>query len=114
MRMLSADNAIGDVVREARAAGKAVDVVPAGADKADSIARFGEALNFPDWFGHNLDALFDALRDRYRDAPATELVWDGTATLRESEATAFDQIRQVLADAEDECPALTVAILDRV
>jgi RNAse (barnase) inhibitor barstar len=114
MRTLGQETIIADVVREARAAGRAIAVVPAGDDKADSIARFGEVLGFPDWFGHNLDALFDCLLQRYHGAPDSELVWDGTAGLREREASAFDRIRQVLSDAETECPALSVTILDRV
>ncbi|HET7760895.1 MAG TPA: barstar family protein [Phycicoccus sp.] len=114
MRTLGQETAIADVVREAHAAGRAIAIVPAGDDKADSIARFGEVLGFPDWFGHNLDALFDCLLQRYRRAPESELVWDGTAGLRERDAPAFDRIRQVLSDAEAECPALSVTILDRM
>ncbi len=114
MRTLGDDTAIADLVREANAAGRPIAIVPAGEDKADSIARFGEVLGFPDWFGHNLDALFDCLLQRYHRAPGSELVWDGTAGLRERDAAAFDRIRQVLSDAEGECPALSVTILDRV
>jgi RNAse (barnase) inhibitor barstar len=33
------------------------------ADKADALDRFAEALNFPDWFGDNWDALADCLAD---------------------------------------------------
>ena len=114
MRVLDADTAIADVVREANAAGRPIAIVPAGDDKADSIARFGEVLGFPDWFGHNLDALFDCLLQHYHRAPDSELVWDGTAGLRERDASAFERIRLVLTDAERESPALSVTLVDRV
>ena len=32
-------------------------------DKAALLARFAAALHFPDWFGHNWDALSDCLTD---------------------------------------------------
>lgn len=32
-------------------------------DKATLLARFATALHFPDWFGHNWDALSDCLTD---------------------------------------------------
>lgn len=32
-------------------------------DKKGQIAAIAEALSFPDWFGHNLDALYDSLTD---------------------------------------------------
>ena len=33
------------------------------ADKDELHARIAEALDFPDWYGHNLDALMDCLTD---------------------------------------------------
>lgn len=33
------------------------------ANKADFLAQVAEALRFPDWFGHNWDALADCLGD---------------------------------------------------
>ena len=32
-------------------------------DKTNLLARFASALHFPDWFGHNWDALSDCLTD---------------------------------------------------
>ncbi|WP_229795280.1 barstar family protein [Saccharothrix coeruleofusca] len=31
--------------------------------RAEALAAIGEALEFPDWYGHNLDALYDCLTD---------------------------------------------------
>lgn len=33
------------------------------ADKKELHARIADALDFPDWYGHNLDALMDCLTD---------------------------------------------------
>ncbi|MFI6100163.1 barstar family protein [Lentzea sp. NPDC051213] len=32
-------------------------------EKKAAIAAIAEALSFPEWFGHNLDALYDSLTD---------------------------------------------------
>ena len=39
------------------------DIDCTGLDKAGLIKAIGEALQVPDWFGGNLDALFDILVD---------------------------------------------------
>ena len=33
------------------------------ADKKELHARIAAALSFPDWYGHNLDALYDCLNE---------------------------------------------------
>lgn len=32
-------------------------------EKKEAIAAIAQALSFPNWFGHNLDALYDSLTD---------------------------------------------------
>ncbi len=45
------------------------------ADKAQLLKNMASALGFPDWFGHNWDALEDCLTDlSWRDAPGTVLL----------------------------------------
>ena len=63
MRHLGRETRIAEVVRGERAAGRQVEVVPAGADKTESLRLFAEVLGFPSYFGHNLDALADSLTD---------------------------------------------------
>jgi hypothetical protein len=47
------------------------------ADKAELLKNIAAALEFPDWFGHNWDALEDCLTDlSWRDAAAYVLVFD--------------------------------------
>ena len=45
------------------------------ADKAPLLKTMASALGFPDWFGHNWDALEDCLTDlSWRDAPGHVLI----------------------------------------
>ena len=45
------------------------------ADKVQLLKNMASALGFPDWFGHNWDALEDCLTDlSWRDAPGTVLL----------------------------------------
>ena len=45
------------------------------ADKTPLLKNMASALGFPDWFGHNWDALEDCLTDlSWRDAPGTVLL----------------------------------------
>ena len=47
------------------------------ADKARLLQNMASALRFPDWFGHNWDALEDCLTDlSWREAPAYVLLID--------------------------------------
>ena len=39
-----------------------------------------QALAFPDWYGGNLDALFDCLTDLSEEISITLLNWDGLGT----------------------------------
>jgi len=55
-------------------------------DKDALLRRFAEALHFPDWFGHNWDALADCLYDLAWLEPAAARVlalWGLTPALRE-------------------------------
>lgn len=52
------------------------------ADKAQLLKNIASALNFPDWFGHNWDALEDCLTDlSWRDAPGHVLLLEGGADI---------------------------------
>ncbi|MFC6090625.1 barstar family protein [Saccharothrix lopnurensis] len=53
-------------------------VRPGARDRRDAVAAIAEALDFPDWFGHNLDALYDSLTDlSWLPAGEHVLVWEG-------------------------------------
>jgi len=68
--------------------------------KADFLAAVAEALSFPDWFGHNLDALYDSLRD-LSWLPEGEhlLVWTAPEVLETADPRAYRAVVGVLDDA---------------
>ena len=113
-QVLGPDTAIGPLVRSLQADGVDVHVVPAGADKAESLRLFGDVLGFPDWYGHNLDALYDCLMDLVSasDVPM-HVVWDGTAPLRADHPDVVEAIVRVLDDAEGEQATFTATVIDR-
>lgn len=70
------------------------------ADKNELHARIAAALSFPDWYGHNLDALMDCLTD----------LDEITVTLTEWDSLPFDAdgFWRVFHQAAAENPDLTV------
>lgn len=83
-----------------------VRVVRAARGKDAILDAFAEALELPDWFGRNWDALVDALRDvEGRDGRAVEIVWDRARRLREDDpqtyATVLDILEQVAGERDD-------------
>ena len=117
IRVLGPEVSIADVVRDAQRKGGEVAVVPAGSTKAESIDLFAEVLEFPDWFGRNLDALADCLHD-YAEGPrengaARHLVWDGVALLRRSHPEGYEDITSVLHEVSDDHEGFVVTVLDR-
>lgn len=55
----------GDLIAAAQQSGYAVfrvDLAAAG-DKQEMLEAIGKAMAFPEWFGHNWDALLDCLAD---------------------------------------------------
>ena len=68
-----------------------------GADsKAAFLAAVGEALDFPDYYGQNFDALADCLRDIGRGVDGVVLLWDGWGTLARADEKAFAVVLDVL------------------
>lgn len=70
-------------------------------DKASTLDAIAEALSFPDWFGRNLDALYDCLTDlSWLPSGEHVLIWSGSDELRAADPRAYLAIRGVLSDAE--------------
>lgn len=68
-----------------------------GADgKAAFLAAVGEALDFPDHYGQNYDALTDCLREIGRDVDGVVLLWDGWSTLARADEVAYGEVLEVL------------------
>lgn len=70
--------------------------------KAGVLARFAQALDFPDWFGGNWDALSDCLADlSWRPAPGYVLLLSHARQWREAEPGAFATLLEIAAEAAD-------------
>lgn len=101
---------IADAVEE----GRQVQVVRGGATKAATLEAFSQELNFPEWFGMNLDALADCLDTLARASTGDwEIVWDAAAELRRSDPRAATGIESVLAELDKTHPTVHVTIIDR-
>ncbi|CAN7489694.1 barstar family protein [Knoellia sp. LjRoot47] len=104
------DGLVADAVEE----GRQVQVVRGGATKAETLEAFSEALNFPEWFGMNLDALADCLDTLARESEGEwEIVWDEAAALRRDDPRAATGIESVLAELDEDHPSMHVTIIDR-
>lgn len=70
------------------------------ADKSQLLARLAEALHFPAHFGHNWDALADALGDLRRgDVSGFVLLFEHSEVLRRHAAADFKVAMEVLQAA---------------
>ena len=116
MRVLGPGASLAEVIDTARDAGEDVVVVAARPTKRESIAAFGEALGFPEWFGHNLDALADSLHDLAEslapDDVPRHLVWVGVGLLRAEHPRAYEGICGVLDEVAEDHPRLHVTVLE--
>jgi RNAse (barnase) inhibitor barstar len=69
-------------------------------EKREFLDRVSRALEFPDWFGHNWDALFDCLTDlSWRPAPGYVLVFEHVAEFRDIQPEAFDTALAILSES---------------
>jgi RNAse (barnase) inhibitor barstar len=69
-------------------------------DKPAFLARIATALRFPDWFGHNWDALADCLADlSWLPAPGYVVVLDGIGDFRRAAPDAFATALDILDEA---------------
>ncbi|HQR26900.1 MAG TPA: barstar family protein [Nocardioides sp.] len=70
-----------------------------GETKKEFLAAVGEALGFPEWYGRNLDALADCLREvRAEESRGTLLLWDGWGPFARRDPTAFASALDALAE----------------
>lgn len=114
MRVLGDRVDLEGLVADAVEEGRQVQVVGGGATKAETLEAFSEALNFPEWFGLNLDALADCLDTLARESDGEwEIVWDGAAALRRADPRAASGIEAVLAELDEDHASVHVTIIDR-
>ena len=69
-------------------------------DKAELLARIARTLRFPDWFGHNWDALADCLGDlSWLDGAGQLLVFDDAWGWRERDGEDFATLLDICGEA---------------
>lgn len=74
--------------------------VEIGASKESIIKDIGAALEFPDWAGQNLDALYDLLTDlSWLDVPNVVVALERTPEIARDGFDGWQQIVQILLDA---------------
>ncbi len=113
MRLLGPATEVGALVAGAERAGRQVYLVTGGVDKHSALVAFAEGLGLPDWFGHNLDALADAVRELGDEGRQVSLVWDGVAQMRRIDPRSYAAIREVLGEVEAQRPELEVCVVLR-
>ncbi len=81
--------------------------------KVDSRAALHETLcaqlEFPDWYGRNLDALYDCLTERFED---TEIYLRNMEALHRALGGYAEAFWTVLAEAAEENPHITMIYED--
>ena len=66
--------------------------------RADVLAGLGAALDFPAYYGQNLDALADCLRDVVpAERVGTVLLWDAWGRFARADDSSFARVLQVIA-----------------
>ncbi|GAA6526515.1 barstar family protein [Intrasporangium sp. DVR] len=94
--------------------GADVRIVRAGTDKRSVLEEFAHALGLPPWFGHNWDALVDALRELSTDEGRhLQLVWDHTHELRDRDPETYATVVDILEQVADERDDLGLTVIDR-
>ena len=86
----------------------------ADGSRADVLAGLGTALDFPSYYGQNLDALADCLRDVVPAGRAgTVLVWDAWGPFARAHEWSFTRVLQVLATRTGDVRGAPFAVLLR-
>ena len=86
------------------------------ANKRSTLDGIAAVLNFPEWAGRNLDALYDCLTDlTWLPEGEHVLVWSGHRALAEHDPKAYRGINAVLQDASENslCGRTFTAVLPR-
>ncbi len=69
-------------------------------DSSEVLARLGQQLQFPDWYGQNWDALSDCLTDfSWREAGGYVLICEQLGDFRAAGDDDFDTLIEILSDA---------------
>lgn len=80
--------------------------------KEETLTLLGSALDFPDYFGRNLDALVDCLRD-LGTGPGTVLLWDGWGPVAHADPATFAAIVEILQERSADANPTALCVLLR-
>lgn len=82
--------------------------------KQEFLGVIGQTLGFPDYYGHNWDALVDCLREVGHGPEAgVVLLWDGWSTLAADDPDAFATALSVLTERSQRADLGPFAVLLR-
>lgn len=99
------------VVDAARAGWQARHLDTRDVSKADDLwDAVAATWELPDWFGRNLDALFDVLAERA--GTPTVVVWDGLTALSDVDPVLAEEVVDVLRDVSGQASAFAVVVRD--
>ncbi|MGH3843583.1 MAG: barstar family protein [Pseudonocardiaceae bacterium] len=85
---------------QARGRGAVAHLVGPVTSQAEALDAIGAVLNFPAWYGRNLDALYDCLVDlSWQPDGEHVLVWAGHRDLEAADPDAYHAVLAVLDDA---------------
>ena len=103
-----------DLAEEARAAGwHALRLDTRAVTSFDEFYdEVATAWALPEWFGRNLDALFDVLGDVAKQP--TLIVWDGLRELADVDPVQTSAVVEVFRDAAGQATALVVIVRDEL
>lgn len=103
----------GRALADARERGAMAHLMSAITSKAGALDVIGAALNFPTWYGHNLDALYDCLIDlSWQPAGEHVLIWAGHRRLEAVDPDGYRAILAVLDAATNPERPLSVVLTD--
>lgn len=114
MRVLGDKVDLEGLIADATEEGRQVQVIRGRATKAQTLEAFSQELNFPEWFGMNLDALADCLDTLARESEGEwEIVWDRVADLRRDEPRTAASIEAILRELDEQYPRVHVTVIER-
>ncbi|PZS39118.1 MAG: barnase inhibitor [Pseudonocardiales bacterium] len=99
-------------LEQARARGALAHLLGPVTTKAQALDAIGTALNFPAWYGRNLDALHDCLADlSWQPTGEHVLMWTGHRQLETADPDGYRAILAALDAATDANPHRPLSVL---